>query len=134
MREILFRGKRIDNGKWVYGYYAPCCLGRFPCSPCIVPDPDGIWEPIEVDPFTIGQYTGLTDKNGKEIFEGDIISVPGSKKPGLPGIVIFHQLDAKYILFRQRYSYLNLINVNEWGYVIGNIHDNPELLKDKHDD
>lgn len=127
MREILFRGKRIDNGEWVEGsliteYYKNHGVVM------ISPSED---ETYKVDPNTVGQYTGLNDKNRKKIFEGDIISVPGSKKPGLPGIVIFHQLDAKYILFRQRYSYLNLINVNEWGYVIGNIHDNPELMEDK---
>ena len=141
MVERLCRGKRIDNGEWVYGFYF--CMYHdddrehlhhfiIPLNVSIPKDrPIGEIQ-VEVDPDTVGQcVSDLPDKNGKKIFEGDIISVPGSKKPGLPGIVIFHQLDAKYILFRQRYSYLNLINVNEWGYVIGNIHDNPELLEDK---
>lgn len=70
-REILFRGKRIDNGKWVEGFY--------------VLRPDGnhliYWKPFEeasqntyhiVDPNTVGQFTGLTDKNGVKIFDGDI--------------------------------------------------------------
>lgn len=142
MREILFRGKRIDNGKWVYGYYAPCCLGRFPCSPCIVPDPDGIWEPIEVDPFTIGQYTGLTDKNGKEIFEGDIIKiVPDcdysddysiSKVYSYNGIfcVDYHgdDFDSTALGFLEDY-------LPDGDFeIIGNIRDNPELLEDKPDD
>jgi len=138
MREILFRGKRIDNGKWVYGYYAPCCLGRFPCSPCIVPDPDGIWEPIEVDPFTIGQYTGLTDKNGKEIFEGDILKVHDE-------IPLFDGYKSEEICYNGKVMYLDnrgmyvcegngdgnalfALNLDEC-QVIGNIHDNPELLE-----
>ena len=72
MREIKFRGKRIDNGKWVYGdlqhvgkkifIYDVNCTGN-----------------IEIDPSTIGQYTGLKDKNIKEIYEGDILSLAGNQ-------------------------------------------------------
>lgn len=65
MREIKFRGKRLDNGKWVYGYLADenyiNDINTFDLSS------------IEVDSDTVGQYTGLNDANGKEIYEGDII-------------------------------------------------------------
>lgn len=87
MREILFRGKRTDNGKWVYGdlidvkfifdknydgYDSP-----------YYDDELGIIDGhlLEVIPETVGQYTGLTDKNGKKIFEGDIVLIGERRRP-----------------------------------------------------
>lgn len=135
MREILFRGKRIDNGEWVEGYYVPCCLGRFPCSPCIVPDSEREWKPIEVDPSTVGQYTGLT-ANGKKIFEGDICKFNNGKLDN-------HEICTNYVIrwdrVKSQYIIANKFNWNgclnvffaNHAEVIGNIHDNPELLEDK---
>ena len=153
MRENLFRGKRRDNGEWVYGslfvgfkksYICPeaiamynfdgaLCLGGF----------------VEVDPSTIGQYTGLKDNNGKMIFEGDIIKSDNGRHSAISVVkfgeyypkLFFAMLDicctgvqhlnangfylesAKHedmILFKSR----NLV-------VIGNVHDNPELIKEE---
>lgn len=132
MREILFRGKRVDNGEWLYGYLVKH-NGR-----CYIyyEEPDEMCQTgnwllnNEVIPETVGQFTGLTDKNGTKIFEGDIViqHVRETRK-GSPCLVEFRKgkFQAHYISeirFFDRYYDINSYTKN-----IGNIHDNPELLK-----
>lgn len=126
MREILFKGKRTDNGEWVCGWYAPLVCNDKTVIPYIRNE-NGTDK--EVVPETVGQYTGLTDKNGKKIFEGDILDC-GDRVV----IVEWHRYcgtwDSKFIKYKGEKCSNGIIPF-EWKYravIIGNIHDNPELL------
>ena len=146
MREILFRGKRIDNDEWVYGSFCMdaleqknglCGLDGFIR---LYDFGEGKMQMYEVDSETIGQFTGLTDKNGKRIFEGDIVDASaewwdacgpaGHDSPTIPvewskdncGFDPFANYDCDCGVY---------IDANNCE-VIGNIHDNPELLEDSH--
>ena len=136
MREILFRGKAILEGIWVEGDLNQFSDG---CK-CIV---DSEMDCFRVIPETVGQHTGLTDKNGKKIFEGDILQIIGYGEvidrcvigygiydsyggtKGSVGFYLYWKTDKK-----QSRKYSNpafWVNVRE-AVCIGNIHDNPELL------
>lgn len=132
-REILFKGKRVDNGEWVEGFYCPRPYSHFPCEPSIFPIAtiDKEWYGIEVIPETVGQYTGLTDKNGVKIFEGDIVTI---ENPNISddeyGIVKFDNDGAMFIVKFDTFTvdFGNNIDGNQCE-IIGNIFDNSELLK-----
>lgn len=126
MREILFRGKHTDNGEWVQGY--PCRCGWIGKEKdYIIPDYASALYTAEVDPETIGQYTGLTDKNGRKIFEGDIVS-SGTINPYT---ISFNQTLCCFYLKRCDLECGGFFTAGDAKCVevIGNIHDNPELLK-----
>ena len=126
MREILFRGKSIEE-KWVYGYYAVAAdylTGEdvhviFPLDTTLYPSSE-FPEYEEVDPETVGQYTGLKDSDGHMIFEGDIVIQP--------------YYNAEVVKYRNGlyYPFINFPEYRCWDEeettVIGNIHDNPELV------
>lgn len=123
MREILFRGKRIFNSKWVEGFmYSQ----HFPLEfrddfyiRCY--DTDYL-----VIPETVGQYTGLTDNNGRKIFEGDILTI---ENEGVYAAIKYNESNAAfYVEDEDHEDYLG----EAWEtdvVIIGNIHDNPELLQ-----
>lgn len=140
MRDIIFRGKRVDNGEWVEGYFAKSD-GRINNGMCyILPEAnnfrhsDGnasvIGNFVSVDPATVWQYTGLTDKNGKRIFEGDILSINGN---------VVSQVIAKVFYSRGAFrtdaapEFDGEEPLSYWlawdcdFEIIGNTHDNPEL-------
>lgn len=146
MREILFRGKRIDNGKWVEGWYEPPVTGRQPdgsevsFSECItfIREEDGFLQDAKVIHDTIGQFTGLIDKNGKEVFEGDIgkyKQTDGAKRNGklitCIGKVVYNAKTASFAVESKDEAgckYFDYFPIKDFE-VIGNIHDNPELLE-----
>ena len=138
MRDILFRGKH--NGEWVYGGFASA-----PKKTLIIEISDTMPTRMEgkhVDPKTVGQYTGLTDKNGKKIFEGDIVKCSDEQYGySFVAIVVFGNPNGEYNwgfqLKRIRGASANTdillwVEMEETGAyieIIGNIHDNPELLR-----
>ena len=141
MREILFRGKRTDGKGWMYGYYSfnPITNMHWIRTPRTT-----YWDEDMIDPSTVGQYTGLKDKNGKRIFEGDILHIArtadglgGYYQPPLDypvNVVVKWDLcawmwetlceDKRYISFPDAWCDYEC-------EVVGNMHDNPELLKEE---
>ena len=122
----LFRGKRIDNGEWVEGFYYKD-LWSDNAHYIIYDETD-----YEVIPETVGQYTGLEDKNGKSIFEGGIVYCK-SRLDNAIMVVIFECGQFRMVLSENYRSYQTnsgFYDINCFDKeVIGNIYDNPELLK-----
>ncbi len=145
MRDVFFRGKRKDNGVWIEGFLIVCDERYF-----ILPANDfncfyfawlkhneyvfGMF--IEVIPETVGQYTGLTDKNGKKIFEGDIVSITAlgndhfQKGARTTACIENYMGNSCICVYGGSLGVtLHSILIDHTVEVIGNIHDNPELLK-----
>lgn len=139
MREILFRGKRVDNGKWVEGYYGVKGQGTDAEEHFIIKSKimttnslKSQFAEVKVDPETVGQFTGIVDKNGKKIFEGDIIESPAYMRYVIK-YDIEYAMFAKYIVSRPTHFEGRLVNINamtEVFEIIGDIYNNPELLKE----
>ena len=142
-REVLFRGKRVDNGEWIEGFFAKSGDKTF-----ILIDNDiavGYVAMKEVIAETVGQFTDLTDKNGKKIFEGDIVCI----RYRTGEICCSGDVQFSYGVYGAEWleNKKDKSMVGGWGQlhnlrrfdddiindieVIGNIYDNPELLEDK---
>ena len=136
MRTIKFRGKRLDSGEWVYGDIEMFRYEAYITLEAYKDDGHYFGECI-VRPETVGQFTGLHDKNSKEIYEGDIIR---STRNGFGGVVMWHKRGYFYIrenIFEDdpdyNGDYANLgymLENHPYFEVVGNISDNtPERLK-----
>lgn len=123
MREILFRGKRLDNGEWIYGSLLNFG-GEYEISDCNTVD----YSRYEVDPSTVGQYTGMQDIGGEKIFEGDVVNVLFGATCSV--LMMVHQ-------YRGAWCITEIDGDTETNHLLSdymvrihtNIHDNPELLK-----
>lgn len=152
MREILFRGKRKDNGEWIEGYIVKLGKESFSdperygiCNKAIPIGGSAVCYNLKIDeviPETVGQFTGLTDKNDNKIFEGDIISAitldTGKEQTAVVcfGNFIDENNGDEYIGFyiefdgiKTTITQLAMEECKNRIEVIGNIYDNPELLK-----
>lgn len=143
MREILFRGKRIADGKWVYGVPTQAkdiVTGKI--DTVIVENPTGYDFPVSLIDFefvlsnTISEFTGLTEKSGKKIFEGDIVK----DKDGIHKGVV--QITGKTFVVRMSEGCWIIDSTDLWDFlgtcadnltIIGNIYDNSELLGTTHE-
>ena len=147
MRDIRFRGKRIDNGEWVYGYFTKCPLieddgqptNRCEYSIYVVTNcgirgtsRENVLIRYSIDPKTVGQFTGLKDKNVVEIYEGDIVVADDDKD--YIDCVTFNRCGFR--LDPTNDWFWDYIDIDTGGNdkhlrIIGNIHDNPKLLENK---
>lgn len=133
-REIKFRGRRVDNGEWIFGSLLD---GDIIVAGPVDADGDyiGLGEWSSVDMETVGQITGLKDRNCKEIFEGDILKIPDLYETPENTTTKYHYEAVVFDegCFRSGNSRIPL--TDEWDYlrdeseVIGNVWDNPELLE-----
>ena len=143
MREILFRGKRVYNSEWIEGYLVKLGRESFSdperygiCNKAIPIGGSGVCYNLKIDeviPETVREYTGLTDKKGKRIFEGDIVDVEydiqyvgvAAERIGL-FVVVFY--DGCFMKQKKDGVLFHFIPSDKCE-VVGNIHDTPELLK-----
>lgn len=126
MRTINFRGKSIDTNEWLYGDL----VRSYDMKRCaILVNDKSSYEECEVNPCTVGQFTGLYDKNGKEIYEGDILKFSDGNKLYIVKFIkgMFQASD----LEGEGYSLYLLSNLDNHNYeIVGNVFDNPELLEE----
>lgn len=143
VREILFKAKEIKSGKWVYGYYKKVYDMHFIDNP----GSEGNFYQHIVDKNTICQYTGLTDKNGNKIWENDVVQFEDTGEEGYEykegydfinrAMVEFAEarwsltdfIDTNSAVVDEMYNHVEFMDLWQYCEVIGNIFDNPKLLK-----
>lgn len=140
MRSFLFRGKNVDNNEWVYGSLIQaanfCCIleNEEDVHPMDYPYLDGELGVIDgmvtpVIPETVGMYTGLLDKNGRLIFEGDVLDTPRWVVSYCANCNDGLGMNAGWYIQRDDFESWKELENEEWHEVLGNKWDNPELLK-----
>ena len=137
MREIKFRGKCLDGGEWVYGDYHHR-VGGVHCIIDIQPDSQGkvVYVVIQVDADTVGQFTGLSDYDRAEIFEGDIVKYSYTHPVDIgsfDGPKEQEETVIGAVEYRNGCFFIGVYDIGSFDIdgmeIIGNIHDNPELLE-----
>ena len=138
MREILFRAKRKDNGKWIEGYYQKrYCLSDNEESLIFHVDSYKVWEYAEIIPETLCQFTGLCDKNGNKIWENDILMAHLDES--YPEDATYETVEwgiAGWVAHETGSTdreYLDEFDLEHFE-VVGNVFDNPELLQEESDE
>lgn len=131
MRTIEFRGKKVNSNEWLYGDLVHDNIEGCYIYPI---DAENLYKENAVIPDTVGQFTGLLDKNGKEIYEGDII---GCHNPDIKHLIFYNEKQGRFMAALNGDIENDFIGVcglddSRWNAskeVIGNVYDNPELLK-----
>lgn len=124
-REILFRGLSNQGKGWLYGDVVRNVEGAVAIMPPYQMNMDNTCSQNEVTPDTIGQYTGLKDKEGNKIFEGDIVEFTNLDLPNM--VVRFD--NGSFMLCEDEYSTYEELRMNYAVEVVGNIYDHPELME-----
>lgn len=129
MRDIKFRAKRIDTGEWIFGdLLQPTKL----CNNYEISDFNNVnGDRYDVNPETIGQYTGLKDKNGTEIYEGDIVKICSHGRYVIGKIIYEHCGFTADVTYNKELPYGRSTIIQPFVEVIGNIYDNPKMIGGK---
>lgn len=146
MIEIIFKGKRKDNGEWIEGSLTTSINRAWISSEKTdsqrlrsISNTDAIWRAIEIIPDTICRFTGRYDKNRKKIWENDIFQYTDETMVTQKDLIEYNETHASFVRLRNteklglRYLWIDEATCNH-GEVIGNIFDNPELLQEESDE